>query len=194
MGKRRPCGSTIAVMKKTMTALVFAFVLSPLGALSLSAGIDAASLLSFAYGTTGVSGEAAVQIDGHLRTTLGIGWYSTGDYSDDVRLVNLALGADYFPFEDIGLYVGVSLADVFFPYGLDGDGKVRFSNHLRLGYAWNLPWTTLDLRVNLRDLVSASASDAYYLSSRIGQLGRISFTCLVSFRYDFASTSQEEMQ
>ena len=145
MGKRRPGGSTIAVMKKTMTALVFAFVLSPLGALSLSAGIDAASLLSFAYGTTGVSGEAAVQIDGHLRTTLGIGWYSTGDYSDDVRLVNLALGADYFPFED-------------------------------------------------RDLVSASASDAYYLSSRIGQLGRISFTCLVSFRYDFASTSQEEMQ
>ena len=120
--------------------------------------------------------------------------YLTGDYSDDVRLVNLALGADYFPFEDIGLYVGVSLADVFFPYGLDGDGKVRFSNHLRLGYAWNLPWTTLDLRVNLRDLVSASASDAYYLSSRIGQLGRISFTCLVSFRYDFASTSQEEMQ
>lgn len=185
-------GSTIAIMKKTMTALVCLVCLSPLGAVSLSLGADAASLLSLAYGTLGVSGEIAVDIDEHFRTTLGVGYYSTLDYTDDVGLVNLALGADYIPFDRLGFYVGVSLADMFIPTGLDGDGRIRFSNHLRIGYVLRLPWTSLDFRLNLRDLVSASAVDAAYLADKIGQLGRVSFTCLVSFRYDFANTIQEE--
>ncbi len=175
-------GSTIAIMKKTMTALVCLVCLSPLGAVSLS----------LAYGTLGVSGEIAVDIDEHFRTTLGVGYYSTLDHTDDVGLVNLALGADYIPFDRLGFYVGVSLADMFIPTGLDGDGRIRFSNHLRIGYVLRLPWTSLDFRLNLRDLVSASAVDAAYLADKIGQLGRVSFTCLVSFRYDFSNTTQEE--
>lgn len=172
-------------MKKMFLTLVVILHVLPLSALSLSFGIDAASALSFAYGTTGVAGECAVRLDDHFRTTLGLGWYSTGRIDDDVSLFNTALSADYFPFDSIGLYVGVGLADVFFPFGLDAGSTVRFSSHLRFGYAWDLPYFTLDVRLNLRDPVGSGGEDTVYLQSKIGQLGRLSCSCLLSFRYDF---------
>lgn len=172
-------------MKKIILLSLLAFISFQLSALSFSAGVDASSLMSLVYHNTGISAEAGVKINDSFRTSIGFGYYSTGDIANDIRLINTSLSADYFPFPQTGVYIGISLADLFFPFGLDSDGKVKFSNHLRFGYAWQLPYFTLDVRLNLRDLVSATANDAYYLSQNVPQLGRFSFSCLLSFRYDF---------
>lgn len=178
-------------MGKNFSLLAFYFLvlLAPVHPLSLSAGLDAASLLSFAYDDIAVSGELGLDLNDSLRLYAGTGWYSTDDEADDVRYVNACLGADYFPFGDLGLYAGISLADVFFPYGLDSDGRVRLTNHLRIGFAWRLPFFTLDMRLVLRDLASASAVDSVHLAGKIGQLGRVFFSCILSFRCDFARSA-----
>lgn len=182
------------LMKRICAVLILVSLsLLPLSALSLSVGLDAASLLSFAYDTVGINAEAGIDIGDHFRTTLSAGFYSTSSMTDDVKFISSALSADYFPFDSLGLYLGVSLLDLFFPFGLDSDGQIRFSNHIRLGYVFSLPYCAFDLRLNLRDLVSSGASDALYLSDKIGQLSRYSFSFIVSFVYDFKENKKEDL-
>lgn len=173
-------------MRKVLVASILVSCLA--GALhgaSLSVGVDAASLLSLVHDSTGIGGEVSVRLNDELRLSLGLGWYSTRDLADDRAFLNTALSADWYIMPSWGVYIGLSIADIFFPFGLDSDGDIRFSNHLRLGFEWRLPWSSIELRLNARDLVSAGATDAYTLSEAVGQLGRFSFTCLLSFRYDW---------
>ena len=177
---------SIGAMKKILPcALLLCALSSPLSAMSLYAGLDAASLLSLAYDELSIRGEAALGIGEDLRVGLGVGLHSTLESWDDKGYGSVSLNADYFPFSFLGLYVGMSLMEVHMPFGLDSDGIVRFSNSLRLGWALELPYFTADLRVNIRDLVSASAADSRVLADTIGQLGRFSFTCMLSYRHDF---------
>ena len=171
---------------KTILALIICMLTTvPLAALSLYAGLDAASLLSFAYDELSIRAEVSISLDDNLRLAMGGGVHDTMDSYDDKGYGTVALAADYFPFTFLGLYVGMSLAEVHFPYGLDSDGVIRFSNTLRIGWSLDFPYVSLDLRLNIRDLVSAGAQDSHVLAQTIGQLGRFSFTCLVSYRYDF---------
>ncbi len=181
-------------MKKPILFFILLFAFSSLAfALSFSVGVDALSLLSFAYDSIGVGGEASLFVGDCLRINLAFNYYDTNDPADQVRFFNPSLSADYFPFEDLGLYVGVSLADIYFSSGLDSDGKVRYSNYLHLGYAWNLPFFTLDGRLNMRDLASSSGNDATYLAGKIGQLDRFSFSLILSFRYDWKDDNNQEV-
>ena len=186
------CCPSILSMRKFLATSILSFCLAgALHGLSLSVGVDMASLLSLVHDTTGVGGEASLRLGDELRLSLGLGWYSTRDIADDRAFLNTALSADWYIMPDWGVYIGISLADIFFPFGLDSDGDIRFSNHLRLGFEWRLPWSSIELRLNARDLVSAGASAAYTLSEAIGQLGRFSFTFLLSFRYDWGEGGKE---
>ena len=87
-------------MKRICAVLILVSLsLLPLSALSLSVGLDAASLLSFAYDTVGINAEAGIDIGDHFRTTLSAGFYSTSSMTDDVKFISAALSADYFPFD-----------------------------------------------------------------------------------------------
>ena len=79
----------------------------------------------------------------------------------------------------------MSVADLFFPYGLDSDGKVRFSNHMKVGICYDFPFFSADASVILRDLSGADGTASNYLSAEIRQLDRVAFSLLLSFRYDW---------
>lgn len=173
-------------MKRMCLVLLLCTLVLPLSAFSFYAGFDAASFLGFAYGSTGISGTISASVDEAFRLNLGCGYYAPPPSADkDIRFFNTFLSADYFIFPQWGIYIGMSVADLFFPYGLDSDGKVRFSNHMKVGICYDFPFFSADASVILRDLSGADGTASNYLSAEIRQLDRVAFSLLLSFRYDW---------
>lgn len=173
-------------MKRMCLVLLLCTFVLPLSAFSFYAGFDAASFLGFAYGSTSISGTISASVDEAFRLNLGCGYYAPPLSADnDIRFFNAFLSADYFIFPQWGIYIGMSVADLFFPYGLDSDGKVRFSNHMKVGICYDFPFFSADASVILRDLSGADGTASNYLSAEIRQLDRVAFSLLLSFRYDW---------
>ncbi len=171
-------------MRKLCLPVLLCTLSMPLSAVSVAAGIDAASLMSFAYGSTGIRCGASLSPDENFRLNLGFGYYASHSQDNDIRFLNTFLSADYFIFPQWGIYIGVTVADVFFPFGLDSDGQVRFSNHMKVGICYDFPFFSADASVILRDLSGSDGTASNYLSEEIRQLERVSFSLMLSFRYD----------
>lgn len=178
----------IVAMRKTRTlAIALLLMAHALPALSLSVGLDAAGAFSPLWGSGQAGGEVSARVGDRLRIAAGVGWYGTLDSAHDVNYVNVSLAADCFLFPGWGAYAGISLLDCFAPFGVDASGGAVFSSHLRAGWAFDLPWFTIDLRLALRDVSLSGGSSG--LDGAIAQLGAVSPSITFSFRWDVAADS-----
>lgn len=167
-------------MKKN--ALLITLLLSPamLGAVTLNLGIDMFSLDSLINNNIALRGEAGLLLD-DIKISSTIGYYQSFERDCQVCAINSSLDFDYFPFSNLGLYLGASLINNTYLFGIDApsDNSI-FLTSIRCGY--NLPilkYCSIDLRAALFD---SSISEK---GITIDQLSRYRFSLIFSWQSEF---------
>lgn len=158
-----------------------------LPAASINIGVDALSIDSLINSNLAIRGEVSASYD-DIRISSYLGFYKSSDRDSIVNAVTTSLSFDYYPFERGGFYLGASLIDYTFLFGLDAPQEPSvFLTAIRTGYTFKLfKHLSLDFRASLFD----SAISAMGIS--IKQLSQYRFSLIVSYRWDLEKNSYKE--
>ena len=177
-------------MRKIISLILITSSLALLPATSINIGLDAFSIDSLINSNLALRGEVAMSYD-DIKISNNIGFYKSFDKDCLVNAINTSLNFAYFPFEKAGFYLGATLIDYTYIFGLDTPEEPSiFLTSIRTGYIFTLfNHLSFDFRASLFD---SAIKD---LGIAIKQLSRYRFSLTISYRWNLekkedASTSE----
>ncbi len=166
-------------MRKIIALFLIISSLAILPAASINIGLDAFSFDSLINSNLALRGEVGMSYD-DIKITNTIGFYKSFDKDCLVNAINTSLNFDYFPFEKTGFYLGATLIDYTYIFGLDAPQEPSiFLTSIRAGYIFTLfNHLSFDFKASLFD---SAIKD---LGIAIKQLSRYRFSLTISYRWN----------
>lgn len=164
-------------MKKNALLITLLLSQAMLGAATINVGIDMFSLDSLINNNIALRGEAGLHLD-DIKISSSIGYYQSFERDCQVCAINSSLDFDYFPFDNLGFYLGASLINNTYLFGIDAPSENSiFLTSIRCGYNQAIFNNfSLDLRAALFD---SSISEK---GITINQLSRYRFSLIFSWQ------------
>ena len=164
--------------------IVFSLLNSCLWAMEFSVGYDALSLITLFGKGKSVQAEVSCNCLEDIRISLKPSYHFIKEETFELNCLELGVAVDFYPFQKLGFYTGVSIGRLCYLFGYDRpDNNFLHLVDIRIGYSLTLAKVLLDFRLVLLEPGENFGTEATILADHFYEFKKYSFVLLVGYQF-----------